>query len=338
MGHMTFVRPLLAFVLIGLALNAPTRVAAIELSHYAPGLPNVDDVFLPPPEAGELVYAQYFLWYSTDTYKNATGRKVDSVSFRGPLGNERRIDFDFDIDQFVIAPAFMWAPKNFSVLGARYGAYTVIPIGNPSSSAAIDTQIGFGRDLDDSAWGLGDVFFQPLWLMWSKPTWDLTFGYGFYAPTGRYSTGSSTNVGFGFWAHQVQDAFRYHFDAARTLSAVLTSTIEFNQNKEGADIVPGGQFTLQWALRKNLENGWLQFAVLGYDSWQMYDDGGSDATDDARDAVHAAGLQVGIPKYGLAVKYLHEFLAEDRFEGQVVSLFFALPLDPIIDKIASAFH
>ncbi len=334
---MTFVRPLI-FVLVTLALSAPTRVAAIELSHYAPGVPNVDDAFLPPPEAGQLIYAQYHFWYSTETFRSATGRDVDSVSFRGRLGNRRTATFDIDIDQFVIAPAFLWVPKNVTLFGARYGAYAMVPVGNPSVSASIDTQIGFGRDLDESVWDVGDVFIQPLWLMWTKPQWDLALGYGFSAPTGRYSDGSPTNVGFGFWEHQLQTSFRYHLDAAKTLSGFLVNTLEFGHNKEGADIIPGGHYTLQWAVRKNLASGWFQFAVLGYDSWQIYDDGGSDATDDARDSVHAAGVQLGIPKYGLAVKYMHEFLADDRFEGQLVSLTFALPLDPVVDKIASAFQ
>jgi hypothetical protein len=49
--------------------------------------------------------------------------------------------------------------------------------------------------------------------------------------------------------------------------------------------------------------------------------------------VHAVGLQLGSPKYGLSVKYLREFGAEDRFEGNVFTITFALPLDPLLDGV-----
>ena len=52
--------------------------------------------------------------------------------------------------------------------------------------------------------------------------------------------------------------------------------------------------------------------------------------------MHAAGVQLGIPKYGLAFKYLHEYLARDRFEGRGFTITFGLPLDPPIDRIAHA--
>lgn len=33
---------------------------------------------------------------------------------------------------------------------------------------------------------------------------------------------------------------------------------------------------------------------------------------------------------------MHEYLARDRFEGQVFTITFALPFDPLIDKITHA--
>jgi len=51
------------------------------------------------------------------------------------------------------------------------------------------------------------------------------------------------------------------------------------------------------------------------------------------DEVHAAGFQIGVPRFGLAFKYLHEFEARDRFEGEVLTLFFAVPLDVIPQRI-----
>jgi hypothetical protein len=324
-------------LMLAATLVATAPAHALELSHYAGGLPNGDDFFLPPPEAGQLLYVQYFMYYTTSTFRDHNGDKIDSVTVTGPGGQPRTVKLNVDIDNFYIAPTLMWAPT-WSVLGGRYGAYLVMPIGNPSLAADLETERGRGRSLDQSSWGGGDLFVQPLWLMWSFPHLDVTAGYGFDAPTGKFSPGAADNVGLGFWEHQFQSAIRYHFDEAKTLSAVLAGTFELGHEKDDVDITPGSHFTLNWGVRKNFLDNWLQFAVLGYDTWQTMDDTGSAAPpSDQRfkDEVHAAGFQIGIPKYGLAVKYLHEFEARDRFDGQVVTLFFALPLDVIAEKLGA---
>lgn len=307
-----------AIVALGLARNA----AAIEINHYFAGLPNIDDFFMPAPEQGRLIYGQYNLWYHTDTIRKSNGDKLDSIT--GPLGN--KIDVDVDIDNFVIAPTVMWAP-DFSILGARYGGYVLLPVGNPSLDADLETVFGRGRSKHGSTWGVGDILVQPLWLNWNRPRVDFSIAYAFDAPTGKFTAGEPDNVGLGFWEHQIQGAWRVHLDEAKTLSTVLVFTGEIPMNQQGEDIRPGTHLTINWGVRKNFLENWLQFAVLGYDTWQLSDDSGSDATSTARDQVHAAGFQIGIPKYGLALKYLHEFVARDRFEGQMVTLFFALPLD-----------
>jgi len=311
-------------------------VSAIELSHYGGGLANVDDFFIPPPEVGQFLYAQYNFYYFTDTFRNADGDKVDSISFTDRRGMPHTIKLDLNIDQFFIAPALMWSPK-FTVLGARYGAFAVIPIGNPATAAHLQTARGRELNVDQSVWDIGDCYFQPFWLMWSTPRLDAGISYGFDAPTGRYSNGASDNVGLGYFQHQVQGTLRVHLDDAKSLSGVLVPTFEIAQKKTDVDITPGEQFTLNWGLRKDFAEDWLQFAVLGYDTWQLTEDHGADATDHFKDEVHAAGFQIGIPKFGLAFKYLHEYLARDRFEGQMVSFTFGLPLDPLIDKIAAMF-
>jgi hypothetical protein len=120
---------------------------------------------------------------------------------------------------------------------------------------------------------------------------------------------------------------------------VTCLTGELNENKEGADLVPGSHVTLNWGVRKNFLEDWLQFGIVGYDTWQVTRDSGPDAGSRQgrpKDQVHAAGLQLGVPKLGLQVNYSHEFAADDRFEGQTVSVAFALPLDPAFRWVGRA--
>jgi hypothetical protein len=94
---------------------------------------------------------------------------------------------------------------------------------------------------------------------------------------------------------------------------------------------------MNWGVRKNLLDDWLQFGVAGYDTWQVGHDSGADAgasSDRTLDQVHAAGFQIGIPKLGINVKYMHEFGAKDRFQGQLAEVFFAIPLEMVADAAA----
>ncbi len=315
-----------------LILTLTHRARGIELSHYSslPGMAFLDDLFLPPPEAGRVFYAQYNSYYGTDTFRDSKGNKLKEITITGPAGRPITIKVDLDVDNWVIAPLLLWSP-GWEVLGARYGGYLLVPVGNPSIAADLQTEIGIGRSVEESTWDLGDIYFQPVWLQWSFDRVDVTGGYGFYAPSGKYKGGDNDNVGLGFWAHQLQSAVRYHID--ETSAAMLSLTGEINHNKKDADITPGPHLTLNWGARKRFLDDWLQFGVIGYDTWQVGDDHGADAgapSDRVRDQVHAAGFEISVPRFGLAVKYMHEFGAEDRFEGQMVSVFFALPLDPVL--------
>jgi len=324
------------WIRVGLAsillLGMGRAAAAIEISHYSslPGIPFLDDLFLPPEEVGRFVYAQYNAYYGTDTFRNSRGNKVETITITGPGGRPITINLDLDVDNWVIAPLFLWSP-GWKLLGARYGGYLLVPVGNPSIAADLQTEIGLGKSVEESACHLGDIYFQPLWLQWSFDRVDVTGAYGFYAPSGKYERGDVDNVGLGFWSHQFQSAVRYHID--QTSAAILAVTAEINQDKQDADITPGPHLTLNWGARRRFLDDWLQFGVSGYDTWQVGDDHGSDAGPPSarvRDEVHAAGFEISVPRFGLAVKYTHEFGARDRFEGQMVSVFFALPLDPVL--------
>ena len=83
----------------------------------------------------------------------------------------------------------------------------------------------------------------------------------------------------------------------------------------------------------------LETAVLGYDQWQVSEDTGADqvrALAGVLDSVHAAGLELGIPKWSLSLKYMHEFEARQRFQGQLVTFTFGLPLDSLVDRLRGA--
>jgi hypothetical protein len=78
---------------------------------------------------------------------------------------------------------------------------------------------------------------------------------------------------------------------------------------------------------------------VGYDQWQMSANSGREVAPfrtGVIDAVHAAGLQLGVPKLGLALRYMHGFQAHARFQGSVLTCTFTVPIDQLIEGIGAA--
>lgn len=204
--------------------------------------------------------------------------------------------------------------------------------------AAVNT-VDTAREIG-TGWGASDLFVQPVWLQWSPvgPI-DTVLAYGFYAPTGRFEPGSRGSTGLGFWTQQVQAAGAWYADEERSLGLVLASTWEMNGEVRDEDIDPGNRFTLNWAISKVWMRGALETAVVGYDQWQTGPNTGRGVLPLRRgvlDEIHAAGLQLGVPKLGLSLKYLHEYGALARFQGQVLSFTFTVPIDVLVGAIRSS--
>jgi hypothetical protein len=326
----------LACLAVGMAALLMPRTAPAIIGHYTAGVPNVHDFFV-APEPG-LFFAMYTYFYQTDSFRDRNGNPVDHLIVPPRRRPPRTLPLDVNLNQVALSPAILWVP-DFTLLGARYGAYIAPSAANANVSAAVET-INKGKQFE-TGWGFADIFVQPLWLQWSLWRLDLVAAYGFYAPTGRFSRGAADNIGLGFWTQQFQTAGQFNFDEARTFSLIMVETWEINSRVQGRDLRPGPRLSLNWAIDKIWLAGMLETAVLGYDQWQVGFDSGPDQSRllaGVLDSVHAAGVQIGIPNWGIALKYLHEFEARQRFQGQMVTFTFGLPLDPIVDKVGALFE
>ena len=311
-------------------LLVPHAAPAI-IGHYTAGVPDARDFFVPPEEG--LSIAQYNYFYQTNSFRDRNGNPVDHLIVPPRLRPPRTLPLDVNLNQVALSPTIVWVP-HFSLLGARYGAYISLTGANAKVSAAVE-QIDKGTEFG-TGWGFADLFVQPLWLQWSLWRLDLVAAYGFYAPTGRFSPGASDNIGLGFWTQQLQTAGAFNFDEARTCSLIMVETWEFNSDVRHQDLHPGSRLSFNWALDKIWLGGMLETAVLGYDQWQVSEDTGADqvrALAGVLDSVHAAGLELGIPKWGVSFKYMHEFEARQRFQGQLATFTFGFPLDPVVDRV-----
>ena len=308
----TFVKPgrisALACVIAALLLGS---AAAQEGSHYTPGVFNIQDFAAPAPG----VYFQNFLVvYRTDRFNDRNGKRVDFVDVNG-----QAVPIDIDVDAVTNFPAvYFITDKRF--LGADFGMVIGVPIQNTDISAALPT-LGIGAEA--SNFGLGDIMVQPVMLGWHPDRWDFMANYIFYAPTGEYEEGAPDNLGLGYWTHEVQAAAVYRGGANRLWTFAGMATYDFHTSKRGFDLTPGHTFTVDWGLSKILAPSLIELGLTGYSQWQVSDDSGFDVTRDPNihDQVHALGGQFSwttkSQKLNLALRYLVEFEAKDRFQGHL---------------------
>ena len=316
--------PVGAAIIIFLGSAVPT--VAQELGHYGPALADVRDLVVPGKPG--FYFKQYNYHYTTDELHDADGDEVSALTL--PRGGTINVDVDADI--YVFAPTFMWV-SDWEILGARYAAYAIPTFGNSSVGAALSTLTGRGVGAEESNFGIGDLFVQPLWLGWTGEQFDLALGYGFYAPTGEFDAGASDNIGLGFWSHQFQAAAAWYPWPERGTALVGAVTYEINHEVEDMDVTPGDRLSLNLGVSQFLPLGppelLLEVGAVAYGQWQMTDDEGSDAfRPDAHDEIYGVGPQVGLVyvpwNAAVTFKWAHEIAAESRFEGDNFTLNFAV--------------
>jgi hypothetical protein len=304
---------ILCLVLVSLG---PARAG--ELGHFAPGVLNIRDFLVPDPG---FYYIQYFVWYNADTFRDRHGDKANSIN-AGPV----TLNVDTEVDSLILAPAFVWVSP-WKLLGARYAAQIVPTFGNTSVQAALRTETGFGEDVDESQFGVGDLYVKPVWLGWDGTHYSVAAGYGFYAPVGKYDNGDADNIGLGFWTHEFQVATAWYPWEGRGTAVTLAGTYEIHSEIDDVNITPGDRVSLNWGISQYLplnkaNSLLLEVGALGYSQWQVEKDSGSDVDTrfNPKDQVHAAGGQIGLlyAPWNAFVQFhgLQEFGVEARFEGQ----------------------
>ncbi len=337
-------RKIHALVSVMLLGTITARVAsAAEIGHYAPGVINIRDMAIADPG---FYFALYNYGYRTSRINDANGNKISSVNV-GP-GQGVTLGVNVDVGLYAVAPVFMWVSKG-KVLGAKYAAYVSPTFTNASLNGLLSSSGGAARSASAGQFRVGDIFVQPIWLSWASKNFEVTYGYGFYIPSGKYTINTYTvpgigavraeaadNTGFGFWTNQNQGALYIYPWADKRLAIQNGVTWEFHQQKRGFDLRPGQNLTHNWGLSQFLPlkkdfSVLAEAGVVGYNSFQVSDDSGSAVRNPTlHDRLHAVGLQAGLtlPKRGMVLnfRYLKEFSAVDRFQGDSIGINFAIKL------------
>jgi hypothetical protein len=325
--------PLMTFAVLTAALTAH----AGEIGHFNGGVMNIRDYVVPEPG---LYVAIYNYFYTTDQLNNANGDAINSVTIRPGPGPGIKLGVNIDVDLYALAPTLIWV-TDIKPLGIKYGAFITPSFLNANLNAEFEALRGRGGSVSAGSFGAGDLFVQPVWFGKSLPHWDFAVGYGFYAPVGKYNTATFTlpvvgpvkvenadNLGYGFWTHQFQGAVAWYPMTDKGTAVVAALTYETSGKKEGFDLTPGDNLTLNWGISQFLPlkkdmTLLLEIGPAGYDTWQITHDSGSAATN-TLDQVHAVGGQLGLTylPWMLSVNFhgFTEFYSAGRFQGSSFGL------------------
>jgi hypothetical protein len=315
-------------------------VIASAQDHYAPGVANIRDWTVPDPGIYGALYNYGLL---TTSLNDANGNPINSLTITGPHGRSVTLKVGVNLNAYALAPMLIWVPKMPKIFGARYGSFVTPSFTNASLNGLVSTELGSGLSATAGQFNAGDIFVQPLWMDWGGKHYDVSYGYGFYIPSGSYKVetvavpvigdvrvASPGNTGLGFWENQNQGAFYYYPWADKRMALESLFTWEINQRKRDFNLKPGQHLTWNWGVSQYLplkkdQSVLLEVGPAGYLSSENTADAGGDARNTTvYDHVYAAGIQVGmtLPKQMIVLNfhYFHEYSAVDQFKGNEYGL------------------
>lgn len=255
-------RALVSLILLCVGLLAALPVGAQQKGQYVPGQAGLNAGILPDPGF---------------TYQNMT-INFSSDTLNGPAGNKVPLTGSYNI--WAIENYFIYVPK-FKFLHAKLAFVVIAPtLANGSLTLG---SINFPNvALQAGGTGIADTWVQPLTLGWNFKRADIFVAEAFMAPTGRYSPGATNNIGSGYWGNHLVSGETFYITKNKGTSASLFTDWEVHGSKQtgqGTTVTPGSTFTMEWGvgqilpIKKNMSQ-LLQVGVIGFDQWQVSNNGG----------------------------------------------------------------
>jgi hypothetical protein len=275
------------FALPGITQAQPT-------AHYVPGAEGIKGASLPPPG---FYLRDYNIAYTSDRVNNSSGQSA------GPP--------NFEAFTYANVPRAIWITDT-TFLGGNVGVDALLPLVYQSVRAG-----GF----DSCTFGIGDLFAEAT-LSWHLQQFDFSAGCGSWAPTGDSGVQPTTRVGLGYWTPMMTAGATWYPDHEKTWAVSALNRYEVNTEQRDTHITPGDAYTLEWGVSKTLEKVY-DIGAVGYYQEKVTKDDGIGASGN-RDRVAAIGPEINVafpkPMLFVSFRYLYEFMAENRAQGQTFTL------------------
>ncbi len=217
---------------------------------------------------------------------------------------------------------------DIEVFGAQFAAGVFVPLVDLDLDASLSIS-GMTVNASDSASGLGDIALVPFAFYWNNGNVHMSVAEFVITPTGDYGINNLINKGLNYWSFDTNFALTYlNPETGRDLSFNIGYI--YNTENDGTDYQTGQELHLDVVFNQFFSD---TFAVglHGFYLKQITGDSGSGALLGEFKA-EAAGVgpallwstRIGDQDVSFIAKWLHEFHAENRLEGDHVFLSFAL--------------
>jgi len=243
--------PTIVGVAGGLVLTLVAPAAAQLAGSHTLGDYGVQAGSQPGPGFYDIVF---YYRYATDTIKDADGNTVDPLPGTPPSTEVTGI------------ANFLYVVTKATIGGAHYGAMVVLPWVNGTIEApafALSERTGTR---------FGDLMVRPFELGWHAKQADVTTGFEFYLPTGRYERGGSDNVGKGMVTFEPYVGTTLFFDQKRSVSVATTAFWQINGDKKDTSTRVGQILTLEGGVGKSVMGGGVSVGIAYYAEWKITED------------------------------------------------------------------
>jgi len=307
--HFTFRLLVVCCVTLVLADNE-TTAAEGGYSNYIPGSYGDFGMAIAPSASWTLRNDLYFYDASTRTSVRSGNLEVG-------------VDLEFAMDFTTL----LYKPDT-QVFGAQFAAGVFVPIVHLDLGSDLsigDTTIA----ASDTATGLGDIAVIPFALYWNDGNIHTSFAQFIVTPTGDYDVDNLINRGLNYWSFDTNLAVTYlNQESGRDFSFNIGHI--YNTENDDTDYQSGQELHLDIVFNQFLSE---TFAVglHGYYLDQITGDSGSGALlgDFKAESAGVGPALLWTRKFGkqdvsIVAKWLHEFHAENRLEGDHIYISFAM--------------
>ena len=244
---------------------------------------------------------------------------------RAVLQGRARADVDVSFTLDLITAFYS---TNLELFGGKYAFGALVPIVRTDIEARASSVFGTVK-IEDDATGLGDITLIPWSLFWNFGKVHLNFAEYIITPTADYDTDNLANTGLNYWSFDTNFALTY-LDSERGHELSFDVGFIYNTENADTDYQTGTEVHLDYMLNQYLSESFA-IGIHGFYLKQISGDSGDGAIfgDFKAEAAGIGPALLWVPKIfgkdvNIIVKWLHEFHAENRLEGDHLFASFAL--------------
>jgi hypothetical protein len=299
-------------VAVGLSLcHTVAQAAEGGYSNYIPGSYGDFAMAVAPAEKWTLRNDIYY--YTADSEGSVRGGQVE-------LGAELDLLYNFTT---------LLYKTDSKIFGGQYALGAFVPV---LGYTDISSSLEFGNiqlEVQEDQLGIGDIALIPWILYWNSGNFHWNFAEFVIVPTGNYDDDAVANTGLNYWSFDTNFALTYlNPETGRDLS--FNAGYIINTENSDTDYQTGNEFHLDAVLNQFLSETFA-IGIQGFYLKQLSGDSGDGAVlggfkSEAWGLGPAAlwSTTIGDESVTFIAKWMHEFDAENRIEGDHFFLSFAV--------------